>query len=499
MRAALLFIVVLCLLGMSAARIKHTYKGALNHRLGQSLRADPPMPVFNTPLDHNGSTNATMNLRYLVNSTFFNGNGPVLFMLGGEGPISGAYVSGHFIINDHAAVFGGLIVALEHRYYGDSLPNGPGSDTPTELLQFLSSQQALADATLFQQYIVSQFNLTSQNQWIVYGGSYSGCLSAWAKLKYPTLYAGAISASAPVEALLDFYQVLLLLFCIETFSICFAHLGIVFSSSQYMEVVQRSVGPTCAASIHDAVKVAEKLAESPEGKQKLHGLFQLCAPLENDKDLSNFFSTLSDPIAEAVQYSDDNNAAGAYDIKLVCSNFSSGADPLATLAALVVAKDGNGTCVDVSYASYLESMKASSAGRSWLWQTCTEFGFYQTGEATDQPFSPRISLEFNVDQCQDIYGIAGMTPNVDFTNNYYGSKQIQTTNTFFTNGRVDPWHILGVEAHAQPGPGTSISIMDGTAHCADLYAPRDSDLDELTKTRSLQVQAMSTWLQSGEN
>ena len=207
-------LVLLCALGASTARITHRYKGALNHRLGGVRAQDPPMPLFQSVLDHNGASNATISLRYLVNATHFNGNGPVLFMLGGEGPISPAYTSGHFIINDHAQEFGGMIVALgtaravfsaahciafhffsllsgkilsEHRFYGDSLPNGPGSDTPTELLQFLSSQQALADAALFQEFIITQYNLTSQNAWVVYGGSYSGCLSAWAKLKYPSL------------------------------------------------------------------------------------------------------------------------------------------------------------------------------------------------------------------------------------------------------------------------------------------------------------------------
>jgi pimeloyl-ACP methyl ester carboxylesterase len=462
-----------------SVRIDRFYNGALNHRLARragrlhaAASADPPMPTFPTLLDNfDATSNVTFNLRYLVNASQFNGNGPVMFMLGGEGPISPAYLSGHFINNYYAEKFGGLLVALEHRFYGDSLPNGPGSDTPTAQLQYLSSQQALADAAAFQQFIVNQYNLTSANKWIVFGGSYSGCLSAWAKLKYPSLYAGALSASAPLRAELDFFQ--------------------------YMEVVQDSVGPQCASSIHRAVVAAEQLANSDEGKQKLRGLFNLCAPLETDNDLSNFFSTLSDPIAEAVQYSDDNNAAGAYDIKLVCGNFSSGIDPLEALAGLVVAKDSNGTCVDVSYANYIASMKATSAGRSWMWQTCTEFGFYQTAESSKQPFSPRISLQFNVQQCADIYGLPGMTPDVDYTNLYYGSVGLQTTNTFFTNGRVDPWHALGLKADAQPGPGTSVRVMEGTAHCADLYAPRAADLPDLTETRAMQQSAIEMWLAAG--
>lgn len=100
-------------------------------------------------------------------------------------------------------------------------------------------------------------------------------------------------------------------------------------------------------------------------------------------------------------------------------------------------------------------------------------------------------------QCADIYGIPGMTPDVDYTNLYYGSVGLQTTNTFFTNGRVDPWHALGLRADAQPGQGTSVRVMEGTAHCADLYAPRAADLPDLTETRAMQQSAIEMWLNAG--
>ena len=50
-------------------------------------------------------------------STFWDANDPVIFiMLGGEGPISPAYVNGHFIIGDLAQQFSALQVVLEHRF-----------------------------------------------------------------------------------------------------------------------------------------------------------------------------------------------------------------------------------------------------------------------------------------------------------------------------------------------------------------------------------------------
>lgn len=113
---------------------------------------------------------------------------------------------------------GALLLALEHRFYGDSInPDG----LETENLADLSSQQALvlapyhficvnlaeyvcacvsfqfsvlsgerfhfflsprsrlADLAVFHQHMSQSFNLSSSNTWISFGGSYSGALSAW--------------------------------------------------------------------------------------------------------------------------------------------------------------------------------------------------------------------------------------------------------------------------------------------------------------------------------
>lgn len=42
--------------------------------------------------------------------------------------------------------------------------------------------------------------------------------------------------------------------------------------------------------------------------------------------------------------------------------------------------------------------------RQWTYQTCVEFGFYQTSSTSSELFGPNFPLDFFLKQCSDIYG-----------------------------------------------------------------------------------------------
>lgn len=417
-------------------------------------------------LDHQDFNNqATFNQLFYVNDTYWNPSDPIIMlMIGGEGPISPAYVSGHFYIGELAALHGALQVALEHRFYGQSVPN---NDSSTENLKFLSSDQALEDLVTLHQYMTKTYG---EAKWIVFGGSYSGSLSAWARLKYPNLFLGSFSASAPVQAELDF--------------------------NQYFEVVAASVGPTCAASLAAAQQSINQAMETPSGVARLASVFGLCSAPVTSQDIANFMSDLTNPIAETVQYNDDAGRT-AFDVTTIQALMQSDPDPLTAFVNLWNAYNqhtNQTTCTDISYTNYIASMASTSDARSWTWQTCTEFGYFQTGESSAQPFSPKISLDFYVDQCHDIFGLAGLTPNIGWINAFYGGNGIVTSNTVFTNGDVDPWHILGNYQSYDPSAASQAILIHGTAHCADMYAPDENDLPGLVQARETQDALLGDWL-----
>lgn len=74
----------------------------------------------------------------------------------------------------------------------------------TKNLVYLSSEQALADLAEFIVNIKIKYRIPSTTKWVAFGGSYSGSLAAWLRMKYPHLVHVAVSSSGPVLAKIDF-------------------------------------------------------------------------------------------------------------------------------------------------------------------------------------------------------------------------------------------------------------------------------------------------------
>ncbi|CAI7817585.1 unnamed protein product [Closterium sp. NIES-53] len=117
-----------------------------------------------------------------------------------------------------AAHFGAAVVALEHRFYGQSQPF---TDLSTASLAYLSANQALADLATFRQFYQQRLDQlfngshssttrdssgASERQWVVTGVSYAGALSAWARLSYPHLFRASLASSAVINVIKDFHE-----------------------------------------------------------------------------------------------------------------------------------------------------------------------------------------------------------------------------------------------------------------------------------------------------
>merc|ERR1711871_522119 len=258
------------------------------------------------PLDHFEPNAATWQQRYLINSSFFDGTGPVFLCVGGEGPgftedvvVTGTEHAHEMILaaQKHKA----LILALEHRYYGQSLPT---RDFTTANLKWLSSQQALADLAKFVSHINEAHKLTSNNRWITFGGSYPGMMASFARLKYPHLIHGAIASSAPVQAVSNMQ-------------------GYMNVMSDNFKLADVGGSDACHDAIKEAFTEVGKQLEDPAGRRSLYHTFDICQPetdpLAAPEQQTDFTQSLS--FLFPAQSNDPLQTTPGANIKTMCSAF----------------------------------------------------------------------------------------------------------------------------------------------------------------------------------
>lgn len=154
------------------------------------------------------------------------------------------------------------------------------SDLSTENLKYLTSEQALHDAAAFIEYLTKKKSL-AKSKWLVFGGSYSGSLAAWLRLKYPHLVAGAVASSAPIEAIVNF--------------------------KNYLQVVTDSLGPKCAHAVREATDQLAAKLKKPSEWQSLRQQFHLYYPLNgtNRGDVATLALTLAANFMTVVQYNNN--------------------------------------------------------------------------------------------------------------------------------------------------------------------------------------------------
>ncbi|KJH46053.1 serine carboxypeptidase S28 [Dictyocaulus viviparus] len=186
-------------------------------------------------------------------------------------------------------------------------------------------------------------------------------LSLWARQKHPELITGAVGSSAPVVAELDFWR--------------------------YLQVVEesiRSYSTKCAENIRKGFQLMMNLMNSELGREELsdgsyklgYGISQVCDIMNND---------VNDPLRNLQlvnKYMAMSQAMGAFCPALCLQAISLHGVASGNLAARILA-----------------------GARSWTWQTCTEFGYFQsTDGGPNGIFGSVTPLSLFLNMCRDIFG-----------------------------------------------------------------------------------------------
>ncbi|GLE05727.1 hypothetical protein PINS_up014775 [Pythium insidiosum] len=400
--------------------------------------------------------------RYFVNEQFWAGRDfPVFVFIGGEGPLGPRTLTDrnfiHFLAEKHRA----LLVAVEHRFYGKSYPT---ADMSLENLRFLTSEQALADLARFHAFLTDHYGLEGA-PWVAFGGSYPGNLAAWVKLKYPALFAGTVASSAPLLAKRDF--------------------------SEYMEVVGDGLryfgGGECYDRVEASIRALRELMDGGrEGRAQIAKLFEPCYPMVNEFDDSVFESSVMGAFQDIAQY--NGLREGAMTLSDVCALFSKDdkTPPIERLASFL-RQTRTKPCLDSKFEGEANAtvnvlretaFDGESSSRQWFYQTCNEFGYFQTTNSAHSPFAALRTLDernVGLEVCKRVFEIDG-SPDIRGTNLDYGALGITVENVTFPSGTIDPWHALAVKNDTALRSTTAEAVyIDGTAHCADMYYPRAND------------------------
>ncbi|XP_055307277.1 putative serine protease K12H4.7 [Sitodiplosis mosellana] len=422
-------------------------------------------------------------MRYLKNEVHFKNGGPVFIMIGGEWKISEGHILPGRLIYDMAKENNGLLIYTEHRFYGKSWPT---NTTSTENLKYLSVDQSLADLAHFVREITSDKELNATGGVIMVGGSYSATMAAWFRQKYPHLVNGAWASSAPFQAKVNYFE--------------------------YTETVGKSIseigGDECYQTIETTFKSLEKLLDSHD-IDTLKALFKICDGFDitNKRDIWNFVSYIKDIFSGLVQgYRNGQIEKYCEFLSNKTFNSANGVQshelyPLSRIFLQGFLTSGE-KCVSITYEHEIEEMKNStvaSATRPWFYQTCAEYGWYQTTNSNDQPFGSNSPVEYCLSLCRDVFGDAfgasSVENNVNHTNVMYGGLDPAVTNVYFTHGSLDPWHRMGIlEDLNEHSPGI---VITGISHCQDMASIKTGrDSEQLIASKVKLQNLVKKWLKN---
>ncbi|MCE3045588.1 S28 family serine protease [Legionella sp. 16cNR16C] len=425
--------------------------------LNKPIRED----YFTQWVNHQDPAAGSFSQRYYVDETYGkSADSPVFFYICGEAACSPFVLYG--AIRTYAQQFHAKLVALEHRFYGKSVPGRLSVDN----LKYLSTQAALDDLASFQSAMMTERHW--QGKWVAFGGSYPGSLSAYYRLQHPELVVGSLASSAPVMAKDDF--------------------------SDYDQHVTRVAGSECAGKMREVVKQVEDILEQDD----LQSIAQLKEQFSASElqDNTDFLYMIADVGAAAVQY-------GMHEE--FCSSLAKSPSALEGYAAFtkILFSRWQITASDMTpQGAFSEDGEYYSQGvgaRQWYYQSCTEYGYWQNAhpDPLQSTRSARINADYHREVCRRLFGIDAEVDTSYINQNFYWPLlESAVSRIHFTNGSNDPWSKLSLSvANGNAGNAQlNYTLIDGAAHCDDLRTPQKTDSSALKAARQTFVQLLEEWL-----
>ncbi|KAG1472256.1 hypothetical protein G6F56_001645 [Rhizopus delemar] len=448
----------------------------------QLLETNTPLPEkygpfwYDQPVDHFLENSTTFKHRYWANADWYQPGGPVILYNAGE---MAADPRSFYVTNSSMAQLAqrlnGIILVMEHRFYGLSLPS---SNFTAESLATLNTAQALEDIAEFIKFAkIPNVEIAPETKYIVYGGSYSGNLAAWMRLKYPDIVFAAVPSSAPVQMKFNYHE--------------------------YFDPINQYGPRHCIDAIKSSILYIDHILFSPfeQPKKNLKKRFGV-------EDLSSYILVLSYPLGLWQNMQPFSNPFE----EQFCSIF----EGLTTIQDYVSAY-GNFTknlvkesCQDLPVNSCLDShdprnVRYTNSGdesRVWLWQVCTEYAYWQTASPIWRStlVSRKLQTSWYQRQCPLTFGEHDVpsVPKWREINNEYQGWKMNIDRVFWIDGEWDPWRTLSVQSNDAPNrtnwEGDShYVVLPKAVHHWDFYTS-DTVSDFIKNTQDQVYNAIKGWM-----
>ncbi|XP_031399093.1 lysosomal Pro-X carboxypeptidase-like isoform X2 [Punica granatum] len=436
-------------------------------------------------LDHfnfNPTSYKTFQQRYLINRTYWGGpkhNSPIFVYTGNEGDIEWFAQNTGFMF-ETAPHFKALLVFIEHRFYGKSIPFGGNKDVAysnTSTLGYLTSTQALADyATLITDLKKNLSALDSPV--VVFGGSYGGMLAAWFRLKYPHIAIGALASSSPI--------------------LNFDDITSPYSFSNIITRDFKSESENCYKVIRESWQQIEHTAKHQRGLDILRKSFRICKNYIDGDALQGWLRTAFVYTAMTDYPTPSNflNPLPAYPIKQMCKAIddpTKGNDTFEKLhgaANVYYNTSGDVSCFDLN-----DNSDPHGLG-GWSWQACTEMVMPMSGDTKESIFpASEYAYANRLAYCKAVYNVE---PRPSWITTEFGGHNIETvlkrfgSNVIFFNGLRDPWSGGGVLKNISKSI-IAIVAKEGAHHVDLRYSTRE-DPQWLQDVRKQEVHIISNWI-----
>lgn len=427
----------------------------------------------------------TFQQRYLVQDQWWvKSEGPIFLYTGNEGDITSFWNNTGFMF-DIAPQFKALIVFIEHRYYGKSMPFDDQKNFVHPYIDLLTAEQALADYAVFVESLKMQYNAENCAV-IAFGGSYGGMLSAYMRFRYPNIIDGSIAASAPILVVSgesprkDFFQ----------------------DVTQHFHDAQEG----CSERIVDAFRVMDQLNNfGTAGLANISKTFNLCKPLESSDGYRHLVGWIRGSFASLsmMDYPYPTNFLDplpANPVKEGCHRLLNSVSLMSGLSALIDLIYGDSKCHDI-FSEYVECADPTGCGTgpsslSWDYQVCTEFIMPDgTDNKTDMFPELLFTLEQRDDYCMKTWDIKPR--NSWAKTSFWGKDIISASNIVFSNGLLDPWRRGGILQNISDSV-IAISIKDG-AHHLDLRGKNAADPQSVIDARQLEIYYINKWIKQKIN